>query len=298
MSGIISLLNRYQKLKLSPNRFYTFLKLALAHKIGMVIIGSIFVFVVGSIGVREKFVSSLTAARTVNPFNGLNPLSAATNFTDPNQASPSADESPSPDSSVLGDSSDTSLTDTTTDIPTYSSPVSTVVPTSTPTPVPSVSYTSSASTYYNNGNPNCTSAPGLPNFWYSGSSVSSNTISVSIKDCQKNLVSANDKIKICVTSNSTSTDCNNSDSSAQANGSSLPSEVVTSGGSASLSMSSQISGTDYFYIYDETNGFSLTDSSNHNPSVSFTQTATPVPSASPSPSPSATDSPSPSPSPS
>jgi hypothetical protein len=133
---------------------------------------------------------------------------------------------------------------------------------------PSVIFTSNSS-----GNPNCTTATNIPNFWYSdvlpaspittlvGSSAG---FSVDIRDCSKNSVS-NDTLTISLSSG---------ESSVQINGNSLPYTTTVQNGKATFSVTSSNAGTYGFIVKDTTNNFTVTDSNNHNPSVIFTASST------------------------
>lgn len=156
---------------------------------------------------------------------------------------------------------------------------------------PSVTFSRNSS-----GNPNCTTGPGIPNFWYSdvspvspvsatiGSSV---TFSVTIKDCNKNTVSASDDLTISQTSN---------DSGLKVNGNTLPLNIKAQSGKATFTVSSPNAGTVTLTVRDTTNSFTVTDANNHNPSVVFkslsSPSSTPVP-ANPTSTPANTQTPNP-----
>ena len=158
---------------------------------------------------------------------------------------------------------------------------------------PVITFSNSAS-----GNPNCTTASGVANFWYSvvspTSPISANTgsavtLTVNIKDCNKNNVSS-DNLTFSQTS---------SDSSLTINGSAPPVSIQAQNGVATFTVSSTNAGTDTFTIRDTTSNFTVTDANNHNPSIVFSgssSTPTPAPSATPTPSPSSSLTPTPSPS--
>jgi hypothetical protein len=162
---------------------------------------------------------------------------------------------------------------------------------------PSIIFTNNGSSA-SSGNPNCTTAAGTPNFWYSdvspASPISANTgstvtLTVSIKDCGKNNVSS-DNLTLTQTS---------SDSSVTVNGSSAPVSVQAQNGQATFSIVSQNAGTDTFTIQDTTSNFAVTDANNQSPRIVFSgsstsATPTPVPTNTPS----ATDTPTTSPIPS
>lgn len=142
----------------------------------------------------------------------------------------------------------------------------------------SVSFTNN-----NSGNSNCTTASGVPNFWYSGvspaSPASANTgstvnFTVDIKDCSQTKVSS-DNLTISQTS---------SDLSLTINGSSPPVNIQAQNGQATFTVSSQNAGTDNLTVQDTTSNFIVTDTNNHNPSIVFSgsSTATPTPTNSPS----------------
>jgi flagellar basal body-associated protein FliL len=156
---------------------------------------------------------------------------------------------------------------------------------------PSVAFTNSSN---GSGNSNCTTGPGVPNFWYSevsppspitaatGSTV---TLTVNIKDCGKNNVSS-DNLTLTQTSN---------DSSLTVNGSSAPASVNAQNGVVAFNLSSQNAGTDTFTIRDNTANFTVTDANNHNPSIVFSGSSAPVSTPTPTPTgtPSVTDTPTP-----
>jgi hypothetical protein len=137
-------------------------------------------------------------------------------------------------------------------------------------------------TFINNstGNPNCTTALGVPNFWYSGvypASIQMSSVgnafsfNVQIKDCNKNIVSSDESLNISLISG---------DSSATVNGHSLPYSITAHSGQINLSVNSQNAGMVTFIIHDSTSSFDITDSNNHNPGVNFTYSlpiSTPVP---------------------
>ena len=158
---------------------------------------------------------------------------------------------------------------------------------------PSVTFTNTVS-----GNSNCTTASGVANFWYSevspASPISANTgstvtLTVNIKDCNKNNVSS-DNLTFSQTS---------SDSSLTVNGHASPITVQAQNGVVIFDVTSQNTGTDTFTIQDTTGNFTVTDANNHNPSIVFSgpsSTPAPTPSASPTPSPSGSPTPTTSPS--
>lgn len=138
-------------------------------------------------------------------------------------------------------------------------------------------------TFINNssGNPKCTTAPGVPNTWYSdvipaspqsspvGTAV---TFDVIIRDCNKNTVSSNESLNITLASGSSST---------TVNGNGLPYSLTAAAGQAKLKVNSQNAGSVTIVIRDTTSSFTITDPNNHNPSVNFTSSSsasvTPVP---------------------
>jgi len=159
---------------------------------------------------------------------------------------------------------------------------------------PSVAFISSGN---NSGNSNCTTANGVPNFWYSDVSpafpISANTgstvtLTVSIKDCGKNNVSS-DNLILTQTS---------SDSSLTVNGASAPVSVQAQNGQATFNIVSQNAGTDTFTIQDTTSNFAVTDSNNQSPKIVFSGSfSSPSPTPTPTGIPSATDTPVPTASP-
>jgi hypothetical protein len=147
---------------------------------------------------------------------------------------------------------------------------------------PSVTFTNTSSGN-SSGNPNCTTANGVPNFWYSEVSPSSPvaaatgstvTFTVNIQDCGKNNVSS-DNLTFSQTSN---------DSSLTVNGSAPPVSVQAQNGVATFNVTSQNAETDTFTIQDTTSNFTVTDANNRNPSVVFSgssSTPTPTPTSNP-----------------
>jgi len=162
---------------------------------------------------------------------------------------------------------------------------------------PSVAFTNTSSGN-SSGNPNCTTANGVPNFWYSevspASPVSANTgstvtFTVNIQDCGKNNVSS-DNLTFSQTS---------SDTSLTVNGSAPPVSVQAQNGQATFTVTSQNAGKDTFTIQDTTSNFAVTDTNNSPPSVVFsgsstsTPTPTPSPADTPTPTPTNTSTPTP-----
>jgi len=141
---------------------------------------------------------------------------------------------------------------------------------------PSITFTGSS------GNSNCSTANGVPNFWYSefspaspisaatGSTV---TLTVNIQDCNKNNVSS-DNLTFSQTSN---------DSGLTINGSASPVSVQAQSGQATFNLTSQNAGIDTFTIQDTTSNFTVTDVNNHSPSVTFTSSSVPTPTPTSSP---------------
>ena len=162
---------------------------------------------------------------------------------------------------------------------------------------PSVTFTNSGSGNAT-GNSNCTTGSGTPNFWYSEvsptSPISANTggavtLTVNIKDCNKNNVSS-DNLTFSQTSN---------DSSLTVNGSAAPVTIQAQNGVATFNVTSTNAGTDTFTIQDTTSNFTVTDANNHSPSIVFSgSSSTPAPTPSAAPTPSPTGSPAPTTSPS
>lgn len=150
---------------------------------------------------------------------------------------------------------------------------------------PSITFTNTGSS---SGNSNCTTAAGVPNFWYSevspASPVAANTgstvtFTVHIRDCNQSDVS----------SDNLTFSQNSSDSSLTVNGSAPPVSVQVQNGVATFNVTSQNAGTDTFTIQDTTSSFTVTDANNHNPSVVFSGSST----VTPTPTPSLTDTPTP-----
>jgi hypothetical protein len=141
---------------------------------------------------------------------------------------------------------------------------------------PSVTFTNN-STSNSSGNSNCTTANGVPNFWYSGfsptSPITANTgstvtLTVNIQDCGKNNVSS-DNLTITQISN---------DSSLTINNSSSPVNIQAQNGIATFNLTSQNAGTDTFTIQDTTSNFAVTDTNNKPPTIIFSgSSATPTP---------------------
>lgn len=145
---------------------------------------------------------------------------------------------------------------------------------------PSITFTNNSSGN-SSGNPNCTTAAAVPNFWYSevspaspisvatGSTV---TLTVNIQDCGKNNVSS-DNLTLTQTSNDSSLTITPSAS------------VHAQNGQATFSVTSQNAGIDTFTIQDTTSSFTVTDANNHNPSIIFSgSSTTPTPTDTPTPS--------------
>jgi hypothetical protein len=162
---------------------------------------------------------------------------------------------------------------------------------------PSVAFTNTSSGN-STGNSHCTTANGVPNFWYSevspaspvaaatGSTV---TFTVNIQDCGKNNVSS-DNLTFSQTS---------SDTSLTVNDSAPPVSVQAQNGQATFTVTSQNAGKDTFTIQDTTSNFTVTDTNNSPPSVVFsgssTSTPTPTPSPADTPTPTPTNVPTPTP---
>lgn len=142
-------------------------------------------------------------------------------------------------------------------------------------------------TFSNNtsGSSNCTTPGGIPNRWFSNvypaspvtvSITSSVTLSVVIKDCNKNTVSGSEVVTISL---------NSGDSTTQANGNNFPYSVTTTNGQASFTIISRHAGTNSFVIRDTTHSFTITDPNDQNPSVIFTSPSTPTPTPASTPTP-------------
>ena len=142
------------------------------------------------------------------------------------------------------------------------------------------------------GNAHCTTANGVPNFWYSevspNSPVTANTgqtviFTVNIQDCGKNNVSS-DNLTFSQTSN---------DTGLTINGSSAPVSVQAQNGVATFNVTTSNAGTDNFTIQDTTSNFTVTDGNNQNPSIVFSGSSSPTPTPTPTETP--TDTPTPTP---
>lgn len=136
---------------------------------------------------------------------------------------------------------------------------------------PSVTFSNNTS-----GNSNCTTAAGVPNFWYSNVSPAllqtspvgnSFSFNVQIKDCSKNIVSRDESLNITLVSGN--------NNSVTVNGHSLPYSITAHSGQINLSVNSSITGTVTIAIYDSSSSFSVTDSYNNNASVNFTSQSSP-----------------------
>jgi hypothetical protein len=161
---------------------------------------------------------------------------------------------------------------------------------------PSITFNNSGSISVNS---HCTTANGVPNFWYSevspNSPVTVNTgstvtFTVNIQDCGKNNVSS-DNLTFSQISN---------DSSLTVNGSSTPVAVQAQNGVATFNVISQNAGADTFTIQDTTSNFAVTDANDNSPSIVFngSSTVTPTPTPTPTAIPTPTDTPTPTPAPS
>lgn len=151
---------------------------------------------------------------------------------------------------------------------------------------PSVTFTNNSS-----GNASCTTAPGVPNAWYSDvypnppvtTDTGSIPLIVDIRDCNKNNAPVADTISIALSSG---------DPNTKVNGNSLPYSVTTQNGEVQFSVSSQVSGTVTLIVTDTTNSFTVTNTNNQNPSITFsTSSTTPAPTGTPTPTPTTTDTP-------
>lgn len=153
---------------------------------------------------------------------------------------------------------------------------------------PSVTFSNNSS-----GNSNCTTAPGVANFWYSNiypaspqtsAAGKSFSFNVQIKDCGKNIVPGDRSLNITLVSG---------DSSATVNGHSLPFSTTAHSGQINLSINSDKSGTVTIAVYDSSGSFYVTDQNNRNPGVNFTSQPS-APTATPT-KPAATSAPTPTP---
>jgi hypothetical protein len=126
------------------------------------------------------------------------------------------------------------------------------------------------------GNKNCTTAVGVPNFWYSIVTPSSTQTSlvgtpysfnVNILDCNKNTVSSDESLNITL---------EGGDNSVTVNGHGLPFSMTANSGQANITLNSQNPGIVTVKIYDSSSTFYITDSNNHNPSVNFTSVSSPT----------------------
>lgn len=136
---------------------------------------------------------------------------------------------------------------------------------------PSITFSQNSS-----GNSHCTTASGVPNFWYSdvnpvspqsstvGTSFSFN---INIRDCNKNTVSSDESLNITLGSG---------DSSVTVNGHGLPYSLTAHSGQVDIAVNSQNPGTATLIIYDSSSSFNVTDTNNHNPSVNFTSSSSPT----------------------
>jgi len=152
---------------------------------------------------------------------------------------------------------------------------------------PSITFTNNSSGN-STGNPNCTTANGVPNTWFSDVSPTSPisaatgstvTLSVDIRDCTNTDVSS-DNLTLTQTSNDSSLTITPS------------ANVQAQNGQATFNVSSQNAGTDTFTIRDTTSNFTVTDAKTQNPSIIFsgssTSTPTPTPTSNPTDTPTPT----------
>ncbi len=168
---------------------------------------------------------------------------------------------------------------------------------------PSITFSGSSSSTGTSTNSNCTTGAGVANSWYSDvypvSPVTATVGSVAnlnlvIRDCSQNPVSGTKSIKVSQTTNV---------AGVTVNGTSLPATFSAQNGQASFTVGSPNSGTVNLTVQDMTDSFTITDTSNQNPSVVFsgsTATPTPIsvtPTVAPTNTPSPTASPSASPAP-
>ncbi len=154
---------------------------------------------------------------------------------------------------------------TPTPFPTFA-PLPTLTPIPTLPPITTTTTTSSSSN--STGNSNCTTGSGTPNSWYSDvypnppitTGTGSITLLVYIRDCYQKNAPVSDNLTITLTS---------SDSTARINGQTSPVKIQTQNGYASFTVSSTQNITDTFTVHDDTSNFTVTDVTNHNPSVTF-----------------------------
>jgi hypothetical protein len=100
---------------------------------------------------------------------------------------------------------------------------------------------------------------------------------VIIRDCNKNPVS-NDTIRVTIISG---------DSNAKINGSASPYTFTVSSGQGNFTVTSSVNGTVGLKVEDTTGSFTVTDASNHNPSIAFSGTSSPTPTPGPTSTPTA-----------
>lgn len=189
--------------------------------------------------------------------------SQQTNYSpSPASSSSSLDSLLSTDSSVLGVSSDVSPTGEENN---YAYSIPTPYPVMTLVPLPPIVIPPSTPPTNTSSASSCADKPTADNsqaYVSSKTSLINNavTISVELRDCNKNLAS-DDSLTISLS---------NSDSSVRINDSSPPVTIKAQNGKASFSVNSQNTTTDTFVITDTTNSFTVTTPGYHNPSVTFT----------------------------
>ncbi len=265
----------FPKLRTEPiSRALSFL---FVHKI-LIITSILFVSIV-AVGIYTGYFLNTSTVQTATGNKTNNSISS--NIPKPTLSSPSPSDNPSPtDNNVLGASIDSSSNNAgNSDI--LPSPTPYPVPTYIPIPTTTLNSTSPTSSN-SSGNSHCTTGAGVPNSWFSdvypASPISSNTgnvtLTVDIRDCNKNTASVNDTLSISLSSG---------DSSTQINGNNLPYSTTTQNGQASFTVTSQNAGTDIFIIQDTTSSFTVTDTNNNNPSVIFSSSQTPTPNSTQTP---------------
>jgi hypothetical protein len=155
----------------------------------------------------------------------------------------------------------------------YDNTIPTPFPTLAPLPTiaPYVAPATTTSTS-SSGNSNCTTGDGIPNSYYSdvypNPTITTNTGSVDliveIRDCNGQYKNApvSDKLSISLSSG---------DSNTLINGNKLPySNITTQNGEAKFTVTSQVVGIVTLVIHDDTSNFTVTDRTDHNPSITFT----------------------------
>jgi len=262
----LSSLPHLPRLNTEPvKKIVTFL---IKHKISVTILIFLIAFITVAMWYRGYLLSRMKTTSDNTGDEGF--YSAKSDNPLPTIATPTPSDT---NSNILGTSTNNSTyyTNTPLTLPTPF-PTFAPIPTIAFAPITTSTTTNTSSTNNSSGNPNCTTAVGVPNAWYSdvypNPPVSTNNGSITliayIRDCNKNTAPVNDNLTITLASN---------DSSAKINGSTSPVNIQAQNGQVSFTVSSQSTTTDTFIIQDATSSFTVTDINNHNPSVAFTNSS-------------------------